>query len=86
MHAWFDELAVELNNRGLDMRQVLKPGVEIPWDGKLVKRHIFHPIEEAMVEKTSTAELSTAEVSRVVDVINRHLLSRFDFNLPFGRE
>ena len=86
LHKWLDELALELNNRGLDMRTVLKPEVEIPWDGKLLKKHVFHPIEEAMLEKTSTADLTTSEVSKVVDVINRHLLQKFDVSLPFPSE
>ena len=37
LHLYFTHLADELNSAGLDMRKTLKPGVEIPWDGKSIK-------------------------------------------------
>lgn len=83
LHAWFEAIANELNNSGLDMRTVLKPEVEIPWDKDSVKRYLFHPIERIMLEKESTRDLTTAEVSRVADVLHRHLAEKFHVDIPF---
>lgn len=82
-HAWCEELSTELNNRGLDMRKALKPDIDIPWDKEMIKRYIVHPIIDAMYDKNSTADLTTTELSRAVDVINRHMGERWDFTLPF---
>lgn len=83
LHKYFDELAVELNNRGLDMRQVLKPEVEIPWDGKMVKEHLWRPIQKAMTQKQSTTEMTTADPRKIHEVLDRHLLQKFDISMSF---
>lgn len=83
LHRWFSELATELNNRGLDMRTVLKPTVEIPWDEKMVKEHLWRPIQKVMLGKQSTTELTTADVNKVYEVIDRHLLKTHDIDLAF---
>lgn len=83
IHKWAEELADELNNAGLDMRQVLKPEVDIPWDKETIKRYLIHPIIRAMYEKESTKDLTTKELSRAVDVLHRHLLDKFQVSVPF---
>ena len=83
LHKWFAELATELNNRGLDMRTVLKPTVEIPWDTETVKNHLWRPVQKTMLEKNSTTELTTAEVNKIYEVLDRHLLTKFHINMPF---
>lgn len=84
LHKFCAMLADELNARGLDMRKVLKPGVEIPWDGERVKESVFKPVMNAMYpEKDSTTQLETDEVSRVYDVINRHMIDKFEVAVPF---
>lgn len=83
LHKWAEELADEFNNRGLDMKTVLKPEVDIPWDKNTVKRFIVHPIIKAMYNKDSTADLTTTELSRAVDTINRFFADKWNFTLPF---
>ena len=65
------------------MRTVLKPTVEIPWDTDTVKNHLWRPIQKAMLEKDSTTELTTAEVNKIYEVLDRHLLTKFQINMPF---
>lgn len=83
LHLLFKELAVELNSRGLDLRAVLKPGIEIPWDERLVKEHLWKPLQEVMLGKESTTELTTAEVNKVWEVLDRHLLQKHEINMRF---
>lgn len=83
LHVYFQELSNSLNASGLDMRTVLKPGVEIPWNEKTIKSHLWKPIQKAMLEKESTTELDTAEISKVYEVLNRHLGEMFGLHVPF---
>ena len=54
IHKGFQLLADKLNDGGLTMQKVLKPSVEIEWDGKSVKKYLFKPIMEALLDKKST--------------------------------
>lgn len=78
------ELAVELNNRGLYMQEVLKPSWDIEWTEETVKDNLVRPIAEAYARKTHTHELSTKELSDIVDILDKNLLQKFDVNLPFS--
>ena len=77
LHLWFEFLAAALNDAGLDMRTVLKPGVSIPWTPDTVKEQLWRPIQIAMLQKKSTTELETPEVSKVEEVLVRHLVEKF---------
>jgi hypothetical protein len=70
-------LAASLNDAGLDMRTVLKPEVNIPWTPETVKENLWRPVQVALLNKKSTTELETGEVSKVEDVLMRHLVKEF---------
>lgn len=73
LHKYFTLLADELNAAGYDMRRTLKPGVDIPWTPELVKQYLWKGIQEAMLGSDSTRELTTKEIDKVYDVLNKHL-------------
>lgn len=77
LHKFCEQLADELNAAGLDMKTVLKPTVDIPWSKTTVKEFLWRPIQEAMLRKESTTELSSAEPSEVHAVLMRHLSEKF---------
>lgn len=77
LHLYFTLLAEALNDAGLDQRKTLKPSVEIPWDAKAIKEQIWRPIQKAQLKKESTTELTTAEITKVWETINRHLSEKF---------
>lgn len=83
IHKYCDELSKALNEAGLDMRKVLKPGVSIPWSRDLVKKHLWKPIQDAMYEKRSTTQLNRVEVSEVYEVLNRHTAEKLGLSVPF---
>lgn len=86
LHKYCSMLADALNDAGLDMRKTLKPEIEIPWSGESVKEQLWRPIMVAMLEKTSTTELTRSEVSAVYDVLDRHLSSKLGISLAFPKE
>lgn len=80
------ELAKELNSRDLDQKRVMaaiREGVELPWRQESVKEDIWRNMQIMLLGKVSTKDLAPSEVSRVYDVINRFLVDRFNFSLPF---
>ena len=83
LHLWYKQLADALNDAGYDMKQVLKPNVAIPWNERMVKEHLWRPVEKAVIGETSTTKLETVDVSAISDIINRHLSEKFGVFVPF---
>lgn len=83
LHKYCTMLAEELNDKGLDMRKVLKPEIPIPWTKDSVKRELWAKIQVAMFDKESTAQASTAEPAQIYDTLNRHLGTRFGVYVPW---
>jgi hypothetical protein len=73
LHKYCEDLAVSLNEAGLDMKKTLKPEIEIPWTMENVKEHLFKPIMKAATGKESTADLTTEEMIKVYEVLNRFM-------------
>lgn len=85
LHEYFERLAEELNDSGLDMRKVLKEAVSIPWNKDTIKEYLWKPIEEAQLGKKSTTELTTKEVDLIYNTLNRHLGEKFGISVEFPR-
>ena len=73
LHLGCELLAEKLNDAGLDMREVLDDSVEIPWTKESVKTYLFNTISKIMYDGKTSSELSTTEMQKVWDVLNRHL-------------
>ena len=86
LHKWFTLLAKEMKDRGLDMRKVLKPSIEITPTMELVKNTIWRPIQIAKYGKESTTQITTKELQGVYDDIDRFFLSQHQIDLPFPSE
>jgi hypothetical protein len=77
LHLFFTQLADELNEKGFDMRAVIRPEVEISWTPYTVKTHLWKPLQEALFGKKSTTELKkTKEIDLVYDNLNRAITER----------
>jgi len=76
LHKFFELVANTLNDAGMDMRAVLKPDVEIPWDKETIKTYLWKPIQKIMTKKEHTADLTTKEIDKIYEVLNRHLAER----------
>jgi len=86
LHKYLSNLSDALNEAGLDQRKVLKPSIQIPWTPESAKSFLWHPIQEAMFNKESTAELDRKQVSEVYEVLNRHLAEKFGVTTGFPSE
>lgn len=81
MRKYFMLMAEALNTAGLDFEQVLR--VPVSWSPTLFKELCWDRVMESMTEKTSTAQLTTEEVSKVYDVLNRFFSGKFGLYVPF---
>ena len=86
LHEFFERLAVELNDAGLEMRKVLsEKATDIPWTATTIKECLWKPIQEAQLRKKSTTELTTKEVDLIYNTLNRHLGEKFGISVEFPR-
>lgn len=83
LHKFYSELALALNEAGLDMKRTLKPDIDIPWNGDTVKDYLWRPIQQAQLGKESTKELTTKEIDAVYDTLNRHLGEKLGVHVEF---
>jgi hypothetical protein len=86
MHLWFEMLANELNDAGLPMQKVLKPTIDIDWTPISIKEYLWRPVQEAMLKKHSTTELTKNEVTKVFEILNRHLGEKFGIHVPWPHD
>lgn len=86
LHKYFDLLAQALNEAGYDMRKTLKQDIEIPWNTETIKNYLWRPIQEAQLRKESTTELTTKDIDKVYDTLNRHLGTKFGIHISFPCE
>lgn len=85
LHKYLELVAHELQNGGHTMQDVVSKinMCEIPPTTRTVKEIIFKPIQEAVLGKKSTTELTTAEVNQVYEVMSMFLAKEFEISLPF---
>ena len=83
IHRYCEMLSEAFNEAGLDMEKVLAKGTQIPWSETNVKELIWRKVQIPLTGKESTTDLETNEVSKVYDVVNRHISSTFGLFIPF---
>jgi len=77
LHLYCAQLADALNDAGLDFRQTIKDGVDVPWSPELAKDFLWRPIQKAVTGKESTTKPERQEYSQIYDVLNRHISGKF---------
>ena len=83
LHKYFDILADELNDHGLDMKKTLKPEVEIAWNKQMVKEYLWRPLMKIQLGKRSTTEMTTADIDKVFQTISRLIAEKFGLTIDF---
>lgn len=82
LHLFLGMLADELNEGGFDMRRVLKQDVDIPWTTETCKEFLWKPLQEAMLNKSSTTEADRTEYTQVHETLSRHLGQKLGIRVP----
>jgi hypothetical protein len=74
MYKFFKDVADTLNDHGLYMQVILKPGFNIPWTQHSVKDLLWKTIQKKQTGKESTAELESHELDLIYDALNAHFV------------
>ncbi len=82
LHLWLGMLADTLNAAGLDMRKVLRQDIDLPWNTDNAKEHLWRPIQEAVISKSSTVDADRIEYSKVFEVLTHHLSTKLGIECP----
>lgn len=77
LHLFCNNLAGELNGKGIYMQLVLKHDYELKWDTKSVKENLYKPIAKALYGVDSTTELDTDQISKVHHQLMLMLVEKF---------
>ncbi len=82
LHLFCDMLADLLNAMSLDQRAVLKPEVEIPWDGASVKKNLWKPIQNAVIGEVKTSKAARGQYSKVYNILAHHMATKLSVTIP----
>lgn len=83
MWLYFRKLADALNGAGWDMRRLLKPEIEIPWNKDTVCDYLWRNIQKPMTGHDSTKKLETKQVGEVYEVLSKHIAEKTGVTTPF---
>jgi len=84
LHLFFTELANELNDKGLDMRTLIRKEVEVSWTTYTVKEYLWRPLQKVLTGKSSTTKLNkTEEIYLIYKNLNRILIERTKGEINF---
>ena len=83
LHKFFELVAETLNSAGLDMRKALRADIDIPWSKTSVKEFMWKPVQEALIGKKSTKELTTKQVDEVYNVLNKYFGEKYGLRQAF---
>jgi len=77
-------LAKKLSDAGKDIMTTLRREASIPWTQELIKALVWKPIQKTMFDTNSTTKLNTGQVTKIYEVINRHMGENhgISFNFP----
>ena len=84
MHLYFTQVAKELNDAGLDIRQTLQNfTMELDWTPENVKEILWRTARKRLLNKHSTTELNKQDdITRVYEAVNR-FLAQLGVHVPF---
>jgi len=83
MHKYFTLLANAFNDAGYTVEMILRKPLNISWTDNLVKDILWRQVQQAQLEKKSTTELDTNEVSKIYEEINRYTSEEKGIHIPF---
>lgn len=84
LHKFFEILAEEMNETGIDFRSVILelPKADISATKQNIKDMIWRPVQKALLLKKSTTQLTTKEIDVIYNHLNRFFAEHFKFQIP----
>ena len=84
LHLYFEQVADELNTRGITQLMLLEKVVtiEVPNSKESIK-DLWKAIQVRYIGKKSTTSLTSAEIDKIYDALNKALGERLECHVPF---
>lgn len=74
IHKWWSIMTEKLNNAGWTKKKYYEvKEVDIEWTPESFGEDVWRGIQEAMYQHRKTSKLEPAQVSKVYEVVNRHI-------------
>lgn len=86
MHKYYELLASALNDAGFSVQMVLTKPLEISWSPNLIKELIWRRVQEALLNKDSTADLTSSEVSEIYMEVDRAVSQQTGVSVSFPED
>lgn len=83
LHKYFELVAEALNDAGYGVQTVLEKVMEISWSKSLVKDILWRHAQLKLLDKRSTTMLTTKDIDKVYDELNRFLGEKFGITESF---
>jgi len=73
LHLYFTFISEQLVDMGAEFRYMGVKGVELsmPYTPDIVKNFFWRPIQKALFDHESTTELTSFEIDKIIDVVNK---------------
>src|SRR3990167_1936488 len=83
LYRWFQMIAAQCNEAGLDMQLILSKQMDIPVTKDNFKECVWRPAQIEYLSKISTTELNKGkDIDKVRDILIRHFAKEFKMTLP----
>lgn len=88
LHLYLSRVADEMNKQGITMQDVMRAvkRAEIRPTMEGLKEVVWKPLQEVMLAKKSTTELSKTEVDEVYEMFNAFIGREFGIHVPFPND
>jgi len=84
MHKWWSIISKKLNDAGWTKKKYYEvKEVDIDWTPESFGEDVWRGIQEAMYQHRSTSKLETDQVSKVYEVVNKHIGNTCGVSEPF---
>ncbi len=75
--------AGSLNEGGIDFRQALKPGVDVPFNKDLVNEYLWDVFQLAITGHKSSTKPERKQYSEIYDRVNAFTIERWGISVPW---
>ena len=83
-HLWYQEMAEALNNAGITIDIVMSHGKwDVNWTPELFKEVVMRNFANAIYHKTKTSEMTTQELSTLIDTVTDSFAKEFGIFVDF---
>ena len=85
VYKYFDMVAMELNKKE-ETQMLVQVGHQVkrfPWDKDSIKKYIWKPLQNALLETDSINDLDRVGPSEIYDHVNNFLSTEFGVHVPF---